>query len=214
MRSSRIHAIFLSVMLVGCSAPKSVEEPKVAKKLSKAPEKYQANFTTTKGDFVVEVTRAWAPRGSDRFYELIEDGFYNEARFYRVRRKFIAQWGIGPDPKRNALWRQLKILDDKVTQKNRRGTISFAQDGPISRTTQVFINLRDNSALLDKAGFAPFGIVVSGMDVVDQLYSLYGEIQSLGGSGPDAVKYETIGDEYLKRGFASLDRIETAKIVP
>lgn len=177
------------------------------------PEKYYARFETTKGSFVVEGRRDWAPRGADRFFELMEAGFYNEARFYRVRKNFIVQWGIGKDPKKNELWRELKIPDDPVKQKNRRGTVSFAMKGPSSRTTQVFINLRDNSGLLDKTGFAPFGRVVEGMDIVDSLYSVYGEVQSLGGPGLDPAKYELIGDEYVKRSFPRLDQILSAKIV-
>lgn len=218
MRSSICFAapVVCVAVLAGCSsadkAAKAPSEP-VKKIAETAPAQYSAKFDTTKGVFVVEVHHEWAPRGADRFYTLVTEKFFDGARFYRVRPKFIVQWGISPDPKLNRLWSQLKLPDDSRKQKNVRGTIAFAMAGPRSRTTQVFINLRDNSALLDKDGFVPFGRVVEGMDVVDHLYSLYGEIQSLGGGGPDSAKYATIGDEYIRRSFTFLDQIKAATIV-
>lgn len=202
-----------ALALAGCS---SSPPPKEAS--SKAPEKvvvpetYRVRFETTKGPFVMEVNREWAPRGADRFHELVRTGFYDGARFYRVRPKFIAQFGISADPKSNELWRQLKMPDDPVKQSNLRGFVSFASAGPSSRTTQVFINLADNKKL-DKTGFAPFARVAEGMDVVDGLYSGYGEVQALGGGGPDAAKLETLGDEYAARSYSRLDQIKTARII-
>jgi peptidyl-prolyl cis-trans isomerase A (cyclophilin A) len=179
----------------------------------KVPDVYRVKFVTTKGDVLLEVNRAWAPRGADRFHELVRSGFYDGARFYRVRKKFIAQFGISADPKANELWRQLKMPDDPVKQSNKRGTLAFAQQGAGSRTTQVFINLINNGGTLDSAGFAPFAKVVEGIDVVDALYSGYGEVQSLGGGGPDPIKMELQGDEYVERSYSRLDKIKSAKIV-
>jgi peptidyl-prolyl cis-trans isomerase A (cyclophilin A) len=208
-------AALTALLLAGCSSTprteKAVEEPK-PKAPVKVPETYKVKLETTKGDVVIEVNRAWAPRGADRFHELVRAGFYDGARLYRVRPKFIVQFGIGVDPKANDLWRQLKIPDDAVKQSNKRGFVSFAQQGPGTRTTQVFINLGNNSALLDK-NFAPFGRVVEGLEAADQFYKGYGEVQNLGGAGPDPVKMETQGDDYIQRSYPRLDQVKSAKIV-
>src|SRR5690242_3774867 len=135
-----------------------------------APATYKARFETSKGSFVIEVTRAWAPKGADRFYNLVKNGFYDNVRFFRVLSGFMAQFGINGSPAIQARWREAVIQDDPATHSNKRGTISFATSGPNSRTTQVFINFGDNSAL-DGMGFSPFGHVVSGMNVVDKLYA-------------------------------------------
>ena len=140
----------------------------------KAPAVYKAKFDTSKGSFVVEVHRDWAPNGADRFYNLVKNGFYDNARFFRVIDGFMAQFGINGDPNVAAVWRDANIKDDPVKQSNTRGMITFATAGPNTRTTQVFINFGDNAAL-DGQGFSPFGKVVSGMDVVDSLYGGYGE---------------------------------------
>lgn len=204
--------LVLAVGLTGCSSePKRTAEMEV--KPARPPDQYRARFSTTKGDFIVEVARALAPRGADRFYELIQRKFYDGARLYRVRPKFVVQWGIAADPSANELWKQLKLPDDPVKQSNVRGSISFATDGPSTRTTEVFVNLVDNKRL-DARGFSPFGKVVEGMNVVDSFYSGYGEVQSLGGGGPDPVKMATLGDEYIQRGFPRLDQIKTARIIP
>ena len=139
-----------------------------------APAVYKAKFDTSKGRFVVEVHRDWAPNGADRFYNLVKNGFYNDARFFRVIDGFMVQFGINGDPKISAVWRDANIKDDPVKQSNTRGMITFATAGPNTRTTQVFINFGDNAAL-DGQGFSPFGKVVSGMEVVDSLYAGYGE---------------------------------------
>ena len=118
--------------------------------------------------------RDWAPNGADRFYNLVKNGFYDNDRFFRVITGFMVQFGINGDPKLSAVWREARIKDDPVKQSNSRGFITFATAGPNTRTTQVFINFADNSAL-DNQGFAPFGQVVSGMNVVDALYADYGE---------------------------------------
>ena len=135
------------------------------------------------------------------------------SRFFRVRPGFIVQFGISKSPKMSELWRQLKLPDDPVKQHNRRGYVSYAMAGPGSRTTQIFINLADNSQRLDGSGFAPFARVVEGMDVVDKLYASYGEVQALGGGGPDSQKIEAMGEEYLERSYPRLDKINRATIV-
>ncbi|HEY2526842.1 MAG TPA: peptidylprolyl isomerase [Xanthobacteraceae bacterium] len=177
-----------------------------------APAVYKANFDTSKGPFVVEVHRDWAPNGADRFYNLVKNGFYENARFFRVISGFMVQFGINADPKISAQWREARIDDDPVRQSNKRGFITFATAGPNTRTTQVFINFNDNSAL-DRQGFAPFGQVVSGMNVVDSLYSGYGE-GAPQGQGPEQGRVQREGNAYLTREFAKLDYIKKATIQP
>src|SRR5213596_1497254 len=139
-----------------------------------APDSFRVRISTTKGDFVIAVHRAWAPRGADRFYNLVRSGFYDGVRFFRVIPGFMAQFGIHGDTAVTAAWRPRVIQDDPVRRTNGRGMVSFATAGPGTRTTQLFINYSDNSRL-DGMGFSPFGRVVEGMDVVDRLYGGYGE---------------------------------------
>jgi len=182
---------------------------------AKAPDTYRVKFTTTRGDFVVEVTRAWAPLGADRFYNLVKHHFYDQAAFFRVLSKprpFVVQFGISGDPKVNAVWQNANIKDDPVTQHNVRGTITFAMGGKDTRTTQVFVNLGDNSRL-DAMGFPPFGTVAQGMDIVDQLYADYGEMAEQGGHGPSAGRYGSEGKPYIDKNFPKLDSIVTAVVV-
>ncbi len=177
-----------------------------------APETFQARFETTAGDFVVEVQRAWAPNGADRFYNLVKNGFYDDVAFFRVIDGFMVQFGIHGDPVVWANWRTAQIPDDQVVESNARGTVSFAMTSqPNSRTTQVFINYGDN-ANLDEYGFAPIGTVSEGMDVVDGLYSGYGE-GAPQGSGPDQLRFMDEGNEYLRTDFPELDYVERATIV-
>jgi peptidyl-prolyl cis-trans isomerase A (cyclophilin A) len=175
---------------------------------AKAPDTYQVRFTTTKGDFVVQITRAWAPLGADRFYNLVKHGFFNDAAFFRVVPGFIIQFGLGPDPAVNAAWENASIKDDPVTQSNLKGTITFAQTQvPNSRSTQLFINLADNPGLDHSGqGFMPFGKVTSGMDVVQKLYSGYGE-------RPDQDSITKQGKAYLDKNFPNIDSIKSATIV-
>src|SRR4051812_49202774 len=149
----------------------------------KATATFKAKFDTSKGVFVVQVNRDWAPNGADRFYNLVKNGFYDDTRFFRVISGFMVQFGINGDPRLSPAWRSARIPDDRVAQSNKRGMITFATSGPNSRTTQVFINFRDNAGL-DSQGFAPFGQVISGMDVVDKLHAGYGE-GAPGGRGPE-----------------------------
>ena len=144
---------------------------------AKAPELFKAEFTTTAGDFVVEVHRAWAPLGADRFYNLVRNGFFTDAAFFRVvvkPRPFIVQFGLNANPAVNKVWQSANIKDDPVMGSNKRGTLVFATAGPNTRTTQLFINLNDN-AFLDSMGFAPFATVAEGMDIVDKIYPDYAE---------------------------------------
>jgi peptidyl-prolyl cis-trans isomerase A (cyclophilin A) len=175
-----------------------------------APDKFRARFDTTKGVFVIEVTREWAPLGADRFYNLVKNGFYDECRFFRVLDGFMAQFGINGDPQLMAAWRGATLRDDPVKESNRRGSVTFATGGPNTRTTQVFINYGDNSRL-DRQGFAPFGRVVSGMDVVDKLYSGYGE-GAPQGKGPSQAQIQTEGNAYLQKGYPRLDSVKAATI--
>lgn len=179
-----------------------------------APAQFKVLLQTTKGDVTIDVTRVWSPRGADRFYSLVKDGFYDGARFFRVIRSprpFMAQFGINSDPKVTAKWAENNIEDDPVTQHNTRGMISFATSGPNTRSTQLFINYSDNSRL-DASGFSPFGVVSSGMEVVDQFYADYGEGPP-DGAGPDQERIEKEGNAYLDSQFPKLDYIRTAKIL-
>ncbi len=178
----------------------------------KAPDVYKAKFTTTQGDFVVEVHRDWAPLGADRFYNLVKYGFYTDASFFRVISGFMVQFGIPAKPAIAHAWEKANIKDDPVTQHNQRGYVTFATAGPNTRTTQVFINFGDNRGL-DGQGFAPFGQVIQGMEVVDKLYSGYGE-GAPQGNGPAQDKITNLGKVYLDKNFPKLDHIKSAAIVP
>ena len=178
----------------------------------KAPATYKVKFDTSKGSFVVEVHRDWAPNGADRFYNLVKSGFYNDARFFRVISGFMVQFGINGDPKLSQVWRDANIKDDPVKSSNKRGYITFATGGPDTRTTQVFINFGNNAGL-DDQGFAPFGQVISGMEVVDALYAVYGE-GAPRGDGPDQSLVQSQGNAYLKKDFPRLDYIKTPTIEP
>ncbi len=170
-----------------------------------APATFRANFETSAGVFVVEVTRAWAPRGADRFYNLVKYGYFDGNRFFRVVPKFMVQFGINGDPKLNAVWSDADIIDDPVTQSNKRGFVTFAKtQAPNSRSTQIFINFKDNS-FLDQTAFAPFGQVVSGMEVVDKINAEYGE-------SPEQPLAQSQGNAYLMKAFPRLDYIKKATI--
>ncbi|MCC7423479.1 MAG: peptidylprolyl isomerase [Planctomycetaceae bacterium] len=173
----------------------------------RAPDIYQVKFETTKGDFVVEVDRSWAPRGADRFYELVNQQFYDGNKFFRVVKGFMVQFGIHGDPGVSRKWRDARIRDDEVKKSNTRGFITFATSGPNSRTTQVFINFENNQGL-DQQGFSPFGRVIEGMEVVDSLYGEYGEAPS---QAQQRIQEE--GNVFLVDKFPKLDTIKTARIV-
>jgi peptidyl-prolyl cis-trans isomerase A (cyclophilin A) len=199
----QILPIALLLGLTACSKKAPEETPKSAD--MKAPDTYRVNFDTSRGPFVVEVSRAWAPLGADRFYTLVQQKFFDGARFFRVVPNFMVQFGLAGDPAVTKKWEGTEFPDDPVTMHNTRGTISFATRGPRSRTTQVFINFGDNSGSLDPQGFSPFGHVVSGMDVVDKIYPGYGE-------QPDQGRVTTEGNAYTQKEFPQLDYIKTARI--
>ncbi|MHC4608150.1 MAG: peptidylprolyl isomerase [Planctomycetota bacterium] len=171
-----------------------------------APAVFKVRFETSKGDFVVEVRREWAPKGADRFYSLVKIGFYDDARFFRIVPRFVVQFGMSGDPKVSAKWANANIMDDPVRESNTRGFVTFAKSGaPNSRTTQLFINYGDNSRL-DGMGFAPFGRVVEGMNIVDKIHAGYGE-------RPNQAIIQNRGNAYLKKQFPKLDYIRKATIV-
>jgi len=175
-----------------------------------APDSFRVRFSTTKGDVVIAVHRAWAPHGADRFYNLVRSGFYDGVRFFRVIPGFMAQFGIHGDTGVTAAWRPRVIQDDPVRGTNGRGMVTYATAGPATRTTQIFINFGDNNRL-DASGFAPFGQVVEGMEVVDALYGGYGE-GAPNGRGPDQYRLNVEGEKYLARQFPKLDKINKATV--
>lgn len=175
---------------------------------AKAPEVYKAQFTTTKGDFIIEVHRELAPIGADRFYNLVKYGFFNDASFFRVLKGFVVQFGMHAKPSIQAVWQNANLRDEPVKESNKRGTVTFAKTSmPNTRSTQIFINLGDN-AQLDADGFSPFGSVIEGMDVVDKLYNGYTDR-----NGPDQGRIASEGKPYLDKNFSQLDSIKIAKIV-
>jgi peptidyl-prolyl cis-trans isomerase A (cyclophilin A) len=188
--------------------PASLSNPAALRE--QAPATYKARFDTSKGVFVVEVVRDWAPNGADRFYNLVKNGFYDNVRFFRVISGFMVQFGINGDPTISAPWREARIPDDPVKQSNKRGYITYAMAGPNTRTSQVFINFGDNAAL-DRQGFSPFGRVISGMDVVDKLNAEYGE-GAPRGRGPDQSRIQMEGNAYLTKEFGRLDFVKKATI--
>jgi len=187
-------------------APKSpaLLDPSLA--TEKAPDTFKVKLATTKGDVVVQVNRAWAPLGADRFYNLVKMGFFTDVSFFRVVPDFVVQFGIHGDPNVNEKWRSAEFPDDPVTQSNFRGSLTFATRGPNTRTTQFFINLKDNEGL-DSRGFSPIGQVVEGMEKVDKIYSGYGE-------RPRQDLIQSQGNAYLKPNFPLMDSIRQATIVP
>ena len=178
----------------------------------KAPDTYDVKVATTAGEFTIRVTRAWAPLGADRFYNLVRHGFFDGASFFRVVPGFVVQFGLSAYPEVSRVWSQANIKDDPVVQSNHKGYVTFATAGPNTRTTQIFINLGGNEAL-DRMGFAAFGMVSDGMEVVQKLYSGYGE-GAPQGRGPSQDLIQNRGRAYLEQGFPKLDSIKTAVVAP
>jgi peptidyl-prolyl cis-trans isomerase A (cyclophilin A) len=198
--------------LVGCSSPNETQKaqaPAAPAKKEPAPALFHVKLDTSKGLVDIEVHRDWAPVGADHFYDLAKNGFYDGDRFFRVVRNFAVQFGINGDPQINQLWANGLLPDDPVKQHNVKGALTYAKPGPNARTTQLFINLKDNRQTLDGQGFAPIGKVVSGMDVVESLYAFYGDMPPAG-QGPDPNKIQQQGNEYLETHFPRLDFIKKA----
>lgn len=181
-----------------------------SKLTEKAPEKYAVKLATTAGDIIIDVNRSWAPKGADRWYNLVKNGYYTDIAFFRVISGFMAQVGISGAPQLNKVWRMARIDDDPGKQSNTRGMVTFATAGPNTRTSQFFINFGDN-ARLDGMGFAPFG-KVRDMAVVDKLHAGYGE-GAPRGQGPSQGRMQQEGNAYLKKEFPKLDYIKTATIM-
>ena len=214
MKINRSLVLLAPALLIGILAASAfAQSSKLANPAAlneQSPATYKVRFDTSKGAFVVEVHRDWAPNGADRFYNLVKNGFYDDTRFFRVVSGFMVQFGINGDPNVAARWRSATIKDDPVKQSNKRGTITFATAGPDTRTSQVFINFADNSPL-DRQGFSPFGQVTSGMSVVDALHSGYGE-GAPSGRGPEQGRIQGEGNAYLKKDFPNLDYVKKATI--
>ena len=202
-----------SLLLGQAAGNAALKNPAALKEM--APATYKVNFDTSAGTFVVDVHRDWAPNGADRFYNLVKNGYYDDARFFRVIPGFMVQFGINGDPSLNKVWQPARIPRDAVKQSNKRGYITYAMQGgpqgPDTRTTQVFINFGDNAASLDGQGFAPFGQVTRGMEVVDKIYSAYGE-GAPSGKGPEQGRVQAEGNAYLTKDFPKLDYIKKATI--
>ena len=202
-----VSALAVATLAVSASA-QNLSNPAALRE--QAPPVYKAKFDTTKGVFVIEVQRDWAPNGADRFYNLVKNGFYDNVRFFRVISGFMVQFGIHGDPKVSAPWREAQLKDDPVKQSNKRGYITYAMAGPNTRTSQVFINFGENGNL-DSQGFPPFGRVIQGMEVVDKLNAEYGE-GAPRGRGPDQSRMQMEGNAYLTKDFGRLDYVKKATI--
>jgi peptidyl-prolyl cis-trans isomerase A (cyclophilin A) len=205
-------AVACCLLLSSCSSSPPPEKARTPAPLpAEMPPVWKARFETTQGPFVIEIRKEWAPAGAARFWKLVTSRFFDDSRFYRVRPGFIVQFGIAGDPSVQSLWNAAPLGDDPLRQPNTRGTVAFAQSGPGSRRTQVFVNLKDNRAL-DRSGFVPFGRVVEGMEVFEKLYAGYGE-WSPPGRGPEAARIQTQGNAYLDAQFPRLDRILRARFL-
>jgi peptidyl-prolyl cis-trans isomerase A (cyclophilin A) len=198
--------------LTGCSSSNEASSNKAGKEQpppEKTPGVFQVNLDTSKGALAIEVHKDWAPIGVDHLYTLVKTRYYDGNRFFRVTHSYV-QFGINGDPTMNALWSTAYLPDDPVKQSNVKGTVTFAHLGANNRTTQLFFNLKDNKDL-DKSGFAPIGKVIAGMDVVESLYSAYGDMPPRG-QGPDPSKIGTQGNPYLESHFPRLDYVRKATI--
>jgi peptidyl-prolyl cis-trans isomerase A (cyclophilin A) len=207
-----VRPLLAALLLAASGQDKSpLLDPKAAAVNLTAPAEFKVKLETGKGDLVLKVTREWAPKGADRFYSLVKNGFYDECRFYRVLPKYIAQFGIHGSPEISGKWREAPIDDDPVKQKNTCGRVTFAKGGPNSRTTNLFINLKDNTSL-DSQAFAPIGEVIEGMEIADLLHSGYGD-GAPKGRGPSQKKIYEEGNAWLQKDFKDLDVIKTAKLI-
>lgn len=211
--------ILLSLSLLSASC---AQQAKTSKELlldpedqawqEKAPKEFKVRISSTKGNFVVKITTAWAPTGATRFYHLVKNDFFDDSRFFRVKEEFIAQFGIPGNPQITEKWVDRELKDDPVKQSNLRGFLAYAMTGPDTRTTQIYINLKDNSRL-DAGGFAPFGEVIEGMEIVDALYSEYDESAGGGMRLGKQQKMLTLGNTHLDANFPKLDKLIKAEIL-
>lgn len=211
-----ISRLAVAIALVGSSACADARSspllnPNADSLAQQAPDSFRVEFTTSKGPFVVQAVRAWAPHGVDRFHYLARHGYYDGAKFFRNLPEFMAQFGLHGNPDVTAVWMDRNIPDDSVRQSNLRGYVSFAMGGPNTRSTQLFINKRDNGRL-DAMGFAPIGRVTEGMQAVDSLYEGYGEGPP-GGMGPDQGRIMSQGNRYLRSFFPRLDSIISTRVL-
>ena len=215
MRAFTLTTILLaSASLAAAQAPPKGDYKNPKSLTAQAPPKFKAKFETTAGDFVIEVTRDWAPKGADRFYNLVTSGYFTDVRFFRVISGFMAQFGMHGDPAVTRVWQDASIGDDPPKESNRKGMVTYANRGPNTRTTQLFINLVDNTRLdAPQMAFTPFGRVLTGMDVVEKLHSGYGE-GAPSGNGPTQPRITAEGNAYLAKDFPKLDYIKKASIVP
>lgn len=205
-RFTTLFTLALALVCAACSGGGGSTEEFAPVPNEKAPDQFKVRLETSKGNIVIQVQREWAPLAADRFYTLVKTGFLNGDRFFRVVPNFIVQFGLNPDSKLNARWRQANLKDEPVRENNVRGTVAFAKTAmPNTRSTQLFFNINDNVQSLDPQGFAPFGRVIDGMSVVDQIYQGYGD-------KPDQQRIETEGNAYLEKEFPNLDYIKTATI--
>ena len=203
MKKVLVLSLFVASIVLGQTATNALKNPAALKE--KAPSAYKVNLDTSVGPIVIDVHTDWAPNGADRFYNLVKNGFYDNCRFFRVMPGFMVQFGINGDPAIQRNWAMATIPDDPVKQGNTRGYVSFAKSSlPNSRSTQIFINFADNSAL-NRDGFSPFGTVTMGMNVVDKIYSGYGQT-------PEQPRIQTEGNAYLTKSFPKLDYIKKATI--
>ncbi|MBN2803118.1 MAG: peptidylprolyl isomerase [Deltaproteobacteria bacterium] len=215
MKIYKISILLLLILgLTGCKSPAATDSSKSTSAKTETnqvcPDEYTVKLKTTQGDILIDVKKEWAPLGAQRFYTLVKENYYTDVAFFRVIDGFIAQFGISGDPELNTKWRNNKIDDDPVKHDNTTGTVTFAMGGPGTRTTQIFINFKDNKPL-DKMGFAPFGIIKD-MTNVNKLYSGYGE-GAPRGQGPSQMLLQTKGSEYLKPAFPKMDYILNASIL-
>lgn len=216
LRRAALGAMLAALAVVGAChrKPAGLVDPSPSVLSAPAPDSFRVAFQTTRGRFTVVAHRAWAPRGVDRFYFLAKHGYYDGNPVFRVVRGYVAQFGLSGDPRINAAWKPRTIRDDPVRQSNRRGRVSFASAGPNSRTTQLFVNLTNNARLdtLARVGFPPIGEVTQGMDVVDALYSGYGDWSPRGGGGPSQTRIAAEGAAYVRKQYPKLDWIERATV--
>ncbi|MBS1603578.1 MAG: peptidylprolyl isomerase [Bacteroidetes bacterium] len=205
--------LLLMPLVFSCSQHRRLLHPEDPVFSTEAPAEYHVLLQTTKGNILIEVKREWSPRGADRFYNLVRYGYYNNAAVFRIRRETWAQFGIAADGAIATAWRHRNIADDPRVLSNTRGTIAYAFKDPNGRTTQVFINLRDNSATHDKEPFVPFARITSGMEIADSLYNGYGEHSGGGIRGGKQDSLFAEGNAWLKTRFPKLDYIKHARIV-